>query len=200
MKTFLSIFFMAASLFAASCNGNSNPAKETDTKNADSTTTQAAPTGSEQKTTDTPGTINDLVTGYLNLKNALASDDGKQAATAANEMGSALTKVNASELTGDQKKVYDDVKDDIKEHAEHIGSNASNIAHQREHFDMLSKDMIDLVKATGSSTTLYHDFCPMYNNKKGASWLSEKKDIKNPYLGKSMPTCGEVKEEFKPKG
>jgi len=30
-----------------------------------------------------------------------------------------------------------------------------------------------------------------------ATWLSETKEIKNPYLGKKMPTCGEVKEEMK---
>ncbi|MDQ6756917.1 MAG: DUF3347 domain-containing protein, partial [Bacteroidota bacterium] len=43
----------------------------------------------------------------------------------------------------------------------------------------------------------YKDFCPMYNNNKGAIWLSEVKDIKNPYLGKKMPTCGNMKEEIK---
>jgi hypothetical protein len=65
---------------------------------------------------------------------------------------------------------------------------------------MLSQDMIALVKAAGNSKTLYKDFCPMYNNKKGAFWLSETKEIRNPYYGKEMPRCGEVKEEIKPKG
>jgi hypothetical protein len=37
----------------------------------------------------------------------------------------------------------------------------------------------------------------MYNNNKGADWISEKKEISNPYLGKEMPTCGTVKEELK---
>ena len=37
----------------------------------------------------------------------------------------------------------------------------------------------------------------MANDKKGAFWISESKEIKNPYLGKKMPTCGEVKEEIK---
>jgi len=30
----------------------------------------------------------------------------------------------------------------------------------------------------------------------GANWLSESKEISNPYLGQSMPTCGTVKEEL----
>jgi hypothetical protein len=37
----------------------------------------------------------------------------------------------------------------------------------------------------------------MYNNNKGAIWLSETKEIKNPYLGKDMDTCGSAKEELK---
>jgi hypothetical protein len=38
----------------------------------------------------------------------------------------------------------------------------------------------------------------MYNDKKGAIWLSETKEIKNPYYGKKMLTCGNVKEEITP--
>jgi hypothetical protein len=72
--------------------------------------------------------------------------------------------------------------------------NGNNIKHQREHFETLSKDVYDLVKTFGAGETMYKDFCPMYNNNKGAAWLSETKEIKNPYLGKKMTTCGEVKE------
>jgi len=97
-------------------------------------------------------------------------------------------------MSAGQKKSFEDIADDAKEMAEHISTNAGKIAHQREHFDMLSKDMYDVVKTFGAGQTLYQDFCPMYNNKKGATWLSETKDIKNPYLGKEMPDCGSVKE------
>ena len=106
-------------------------------------------------------------------------------------------KMNKTSLTADKKKTWDNLSDDAKEMAEHIGKNADKLEHQREHFDMLSKDMYDMVKAFGGGQTLYQDFCPMYNDKKGATWLSETKEIKNPYLGKKMPTCGSVKEEIK---
>ena len=62
---------------------------------------------------------------------------------------------------------------------------------------MLSKDVYDLVKAFGGGQVLYKNFCPMYNDKKGAIWLSETKTIKNPYYGKKMLTCGSVQEELK---
>ena len=62
---------------------------------------------------------------------------------------------------------------------------------------MLSKDMYDMVKTFGAGQTLYQDFCPKYNDNKGATWLSETKEIKNPYMGKKQPTCGTMKEEIK---
>ena len=116
---------------------------------------------------------------------------------AGNEMVKAFASFNKGALTPDEVKIYKDVEDDAKEHAEHIGMNAGKIEHQREHFDMLSSDMYDMVKVFGGGQTLYQDFCPMYNNKKGATWLSETKEIKNPYLGKKMPGCGSIKEEIK---
>lgn len=92
--------------------------------------------------------------------------------------------------------MYQDVADDLKEHAEHIAASSDKIAHQREHFETMSKDLYDLVKVAKPGQTLYKDFCPMYNNEKGGMWLSETREIKNPYLGKKMPKCGEMQEEI----
>ncbi len=108
-----------------------------------------------------------------------------------------MAKLDKSSLSAAQAKAYNAVADDLKENAEHINENSGKIDHQREHFEMLSQDMYDLVKSFDKTQTLYKDFCPMANDKKGAFWISETKEIKNPYLGKKMPTCGEVKEEIK---
>ncbi|MEW5800445.1 MAG: DUF3347 domain-containing protein [Bacteroidota bacterium] len=141
--------------------------------------------------------VKDLVDRYLDLKNALANDKTKEAATAGAALESAFKKFDKEGLTEAQRKLYVDVADDAREQAEHIGDNAGKIEHQREHFVMLSKDMYDLVTAFGTERVLYKDFCPMYDNKKGAMWLSETKTIKNPYYGKKMLTCGSVQEEMK---
>jgi hypothetical protein len=141
--------------------------------------------------------IKGIVEHYLQLKNSLASDKTKDAAAAGKEIVKVMETLDKSLLTADQKKLYEDVEDDAREHAEHIGANGGNIEHQREHFDMLSKDVYDLVKAFGGGQVLYKDFCPMYNDKKGAIWLSETKAIKNPYYGKKMLTCGSIQEELK---
>jgi hypothetical protein len=58
--------------------------------------------------------------------------------------------------------------------------------------------MIALVKKSGvSNGELYVEYCPMAFDDKGASWLSSSKEIRNPYFGDKMLTCGEVKETIK---
>jgi hypothetical protein len=141
---------------------------------------------------------NEIIAGYIQLKNTLAADNGKDAASAGNTLLTILAKSDTMSLQPGQKKIYAEIADDIRENAEHIGANATKIAHQREHFVMISQDVADLVKVFGSGgRTLYKDFCPMANDGKGATWISEVKEIKNPYLGSKMPDCGSVKETIK---
>ena len=152
-----------------------------------------------QATTEATATVSikEILSNYLQLKNALTKDNTNDAATAGKALETALKNFDKSALTAEQKTTFEDIQTDAIEHAEHIGTNAGKIEHQREHFDMLSKDVYDLVKAFGAGQTLYKDFCPMYNDNKGAIWLSEAKEIKNPYYGKSMSSCGSMKEELK---
>lgn len=192
MKSLILGFALLANALMA-CNNssdNTTDAKQNDVKNDTSISTH------QQATTDTATfPSKEIVANYLQLKNALTKDNGKDAAVAGNAIVAVLSKIDKTTLPADQQKVYADLQDDIKENAEHIGDNANKIDHQREHFEMLSKDMADLIKTFGNGgQTLYKDFCPMASNGKGAIWISELKEIKNPYLGKKMPTCGSVKE------
>ena len=182
-----------STIFLAACNSSND--KTDDNKIPKDSATKQPSVSNEQ--TKSMGSIKEIVNGYLQLKNALANDDGEGAASGGKAIMNAMQKFDKSSLTPEQKKSYDDMESAMKENAEHISENANKIDHQREHFDMLSQDMYDMVKAYGAGQTLYKDFCPMFNDKKGAIWISETKDIKNPYLGKKMPTCGQVKEEIK---
>ena len=140
--------------------------------------------------------INEVVANYLKLKNALVNDNSKEAANSGNALIATIGKVDMNSISKEQMKDYMDIAEDAKEHAEHIGSNGGDIAHQREHFVMLSKDMNDLIQLFGTSQKLYLDFCPMADDNKGAVWISETKEIKNPYFGKEMATCGSIKKEY----
>ena len=201
MKNIIIGLAIAATTLAA-CNSSNN--KNTDAKqNVENKDTAIAT--HPQATTDTAVTqtvttfpAKEIIAGYLQLKNALAKDNGKDAATAGNVMVATLAKVDIKGLSKEQMKSYMDIADDLKGHAEHIGANAGKIEHQREHFIMMSKDMADVIKTFGNGgQTLHKDFCPMANDGKGATWLSEVKEIKNPYLGSKMPDCGSVKETIK---
>ncbi|WP_316753243.1 DUF3347 domain-containing protein [Pedobacter gandavensis] len=187
------IFSLAASiLFLAAC---SNETKKNETTSSADSITAAGVDTTPKSQQESP--INNIISAYLQLKNALTKDNDKDAASSGKALETAFADFDKSSLTADKAKLYDDIATDAKEHAEHIGANVGNIKHQREHFETLSQDIYDLVKGFGASQKLYVDHCPMYNENKGANWISESKDISNPYLGQAMPTCGTVKEELK---
>lgn len=135
-----------------------------------------------------------ILTEYLSIKDALVEDSTEEAADAGSKLVSALEGFDVSNYSDAEQTELKDIILDAKEHAEHISE--SPMEHQREHFDVLSKDVIDLVGITGTDKTLYQDFCPMYNNNKGAQWLSATKEIKNPYYGAKMMSCGSVQKEI----
>lgn len=181
-----------AGLTIMSCNSNSTSNQaSTSVKDSSAPASNASTDPKEQNIA-----VKGIVAHYIQLKTALSKDNGEGAATAGKAMVADFAKVDESGFTAEQKKGYADIAGDAKEMAEHIGANAGKLAHQREHFDMLSTDIYDLVKLFGASQALYVDHCPMYNNKKGAIWLSETKEIINPYMGSAMSTCGTIKEQL----
>ncbi len=169
----------------AACNSNSSSTTDTQQSSAKNV--------DNKEVVKMNNPFDGILKGYLHLKDALTADNGQGAANGGTEILDALKQINAGNLTPDQKKSFDALSADIQESSEHISKNANDIAHQREHFEVLSKDMYDLLKAEKTGVTLYQDSCPMYDNGKG-TWLSETKEIKNPYLGKKMATCGAIKK------
>ena len=109
------------------------------------------------------------------------------------DLATALAGLDIQEYEAEQQELKE-IIEVAKEHAEHISG--SDITHQREHFDMLSVDIKDLLAITGTDRKLYQAHCPMYNENKGAIWLSETAEIKNPYFGSKMLNCGSVQAEI----
>ncbi|NOY49319.1 MAG: DUF3347 domain-containing protein [Chlorobi bacterium] len=145
---------------------------------------------STQKNEATSG----IIDSYLQIKNALVKDNNDGAAAGGKALLTAFSKFDMSGLTEDQHKEYMEILEDAKEQAEHIIK--SPIDHQREHFEVLSTDINDLIALVGTDKTLYQDFCPMANDGNGAIWLSEVKDIKNPFFGSKMLKCGKVQKQI----
>ena len=47
---------------------------------------------------------------------------------------------------------------------------------------------------TSFESPLYIQYCPMANNDQGATWISSKEEIVNPYFGDLMLHCGNIEE------
>lgn len=216
---FFSIIALAAVLtITVSCNQSSNKNSDQQAKDSKSIAeTQNVPSSTQNDTVSTVVSndttaikadqpevkavvqnfsIAPIVKDYLALKNALVVDNDKAAASAGKQLFSTLKNVDMKAIPANKHKQYMDIAEDAKENAEHIGDNAGKIDHQREHLASLSKDVSDLIALFGTTQKLYQDFCPMYNDGKGAVWISEAKAIKNPYYGSQMLTCGSVKKEL----
>ncbi len=138
--------------------------------------------------------VTSIVDGYLNTKNALVADNAADASKAASSISAAIKGLDKSLLTAEQKKVYDGIETGLKTASSAIEKQAADIAAQRTQFYGMSMGLYELVKAFGGGRTLYHDHCPMARDNQGALWISELKDVKNPYFGADMLTCGTVEE------
>ena len=133
---------------------------------------------------------------YFSLKDALVKTDGNIASAKAKDLQAAINAVKMEKLPMDVHTVWMKVLNDVKEDAEHING-TKDIAHQRDHFMSLSKNMYALIKVAKTTETVYYQFCPMANEGKGANWLSKESGVKNPYYGSQMLTCGKTVETIK---
>ncbi len=138
-----------------------------------------------QSTTPVP-----ILTAYYSVKDALVATDAGKAKAGAAALLSTLDKVDAATLSSADKKALTIAKTQAT-----AMSKTTDVETQREQFETLSSSMITLAKATKPGKT-YVQFCPMAAQGKGASWLSDKKEVRNPYYGDKMLTCGSVKEEI----
>lgn len=134
----------------------------------------------------------EIVNSYLKIKNALVKSDTKTAAQTAKTLELILNTINVTQLTATQKQVFDKISEEAKKQTKTISTNNSKLDKQRKAFHLLSDNINELVNVFGTSLKLYQDFCPMYEG--GSIWLSETKEIKNPYYGAQMLTCGKIKK------
>ncbi|WP_027125007.1 DUF3347 domain-containing protein [Gelidibacter mesophilus] len=167
-----------------------------DDQKKDSTATMDSEVSQEQASTSKSNVQNpesqQVLADYMVLKDALVATDEKAAADAGKKLESTLKSIKLDSYTSEQQKELKEIVESATEHAEHIGR--SDMAHQREHFQMLNQDVTDMVAITGTANTLYQQFCPMYGE--GGAWLSMEKEISNPYFGSKMMKCGEVQKEI----
>jgi copper chaperone CopZ len=133
---------------------------------------------------------------YFAIKDALVKTDGNTASVKAKDLQTAIAAVKMETLSVTEHTVWMKVQKDLAFDAEHINE-TKDASHQRDHFTSLSKNMYELMKVAKQDVPVYYQHCPMYNDGKGADWLSKENTIKNPYYGSQMLSCGKTVETIK---
>ena len=149
-------------------------------------------------TVDTQNTpqLKAVFDSYFSVKDALVKTDAATSSAKANELVKAIKAVEMTKLSNEEHTVWMKVMKELTANAEKIAA-SKDVAKQREIFALLSKNMYELVKVSKQETPVYYQHCPMYNNGKGANWLSKEEAVKNPYYGSQMLNCGSVQETIK---
>ena len=132
--------------------------------------------------------FNNVLEIYYKLKDAFVLSDQEQTIEAAKKVLKVMRSGDTMKLTSAEKMQLSALVIEI----ENI-LNKNNLEAQRDHFVQLNKQMVAIATQLKTlQNTVFIQQCPMANNNKGAFWLSAEKNIRNPYFGSMMLTCGSV--------
>ncbi len=136
-----------------------------------------------------------MINTYLEMHKALAADKTDEALAALAKIRTAFARVDMALLKGDVHMTWMHAQENIQK-ALALMEASKDMDDLREGFAMLSKVMAVLAKdfGLGSDSPLYHMRCPMAFQGQGATWLQPDKEVRNPYYGAQMLSCGEVLE------
>jgi len=137
---------------------------------------------------------------YYTLKDAFVKSDTSAIHLAATSMKEAVAVFSVDEVQAKDSLVYLAVKPKPTELLKGLENifKRKDIEMQRAAFEAISIAMYDLLQSLKpSGIVAYNQYCPMAFNDKGANWLSAADSIMNPYYGKKMLHCGEVKETLR---
>lgn len=141
-----------------------------------------------------------LLFAYYALKDALVASDASAADAAAAKLKMAADSIQLNELDSDSTGL-------IRETAtSYIGTiNVSvdallqekDLEAKRKEFEIISDALWSLTRTVQyQGGTVYYQFCPMAFNNKGAYWLSNSNQIRNPYFGDKMLKCGSTQDSL----
>ena len=135
-----------------------------------------------------------VVEAYLLLKDRMVATEAAEGALL-NPVTEALAAVNMGLVKGEAHVYWMQQLEAIKAHASTL-LKKSDVAEQRKQFSFLSQALINALTAFGVDGTYYVQHCPMAFDNAGANWLSDEEQIRNPYFGDLMLTCGNVTKTF----
>jgi len=122
---------------------------------------------------------------YLSLKGALVNTDALEAAQKAITFKEIIESHTVSDITTNLRADLNTI------------ALQKDAAAQRVAFENISKNVEVYLSSELASGIMYKQYCPMAFEGKGAYWLSNSPEIRNPYYGDKMLKCGVVDKEIK---
>lgn len=136
--------------------------------------------------------------GYYELKERFVTEDRTAIDTAAAQLIRSVTAIKIDSIGGDSTIMLTAKSYTQGINAELVGLiGETDIEEKRKAFQMVSEQLYDLIRTVQyDREVVYHQFCPMAFNNEGATWLSNTRTIRNPYLPTKMLDCGELRDSI----
>ena len=136
-----------------------------------------------------------LYEAYLTLQGALASDNRNKAVSAAKAALGALDGVDMKLLEGGGHMTWMKHRGNLSKAIGEM-TDAKNIEGIRAGFALMSEELPAVIRTFGLDIDrpIYVLKCPMAFDGRGARWLQDTRETRNPYFGAVMLRCGEVVE------
>ncbi len=133
---------------------------------------------------------------YLDVSEALSDDEETAAREAAERMQDAVTGADAQLLEDDEAaRVWGEEHGALYEALDRF-LNGADMEAIRAEFEAVSEQMKRILVAFHGDviSPVYVLHCPMAFDDEGADWLQADEEVRNPYFGAMMYSCGEVTE------
>lgn len=138
--------------------------------------------------------INAFYKSYLKLEEALVGSNLTIANNAAQEMQLLLNDIPEPTANRNAKKAWSNHKEGYAKtltEFQHVNS----LQEKRSYFSHISEILYCTFKSFDVEKEVVNvAYCPMAFNNKGAYWLADNKEIRNPYFGDKMLKCGSITE------
>jgi Cu(I)/Ag(I) efflux system membrane fusion protein len=203
---FYSVLVSAAAFtFLANCSGNKTEEHAHDQAVTEDTVSHAsgstATTEASEPAFQVDANFQDQLAGvfisYVELKDAFVASNANTVKDKAKQTDEAIGKVDMKLLSGAAHNDWMNYLSPIQTSLKEI-QGGTDMEAQRKAFSNLSDNLYKSIKAFGiGGKTAFYEYCPMAFNNEGGYWLSEQEQIRNPYFGDKMLTCGTVKEKLK---
>ena len=151
------------------------------------------------KTYEVPGAFRSQIKGifndYLVLSESLVESDVSEVKAVADKLLNTIKQVDGQSLNEDAAQAWTREAQAISASMKSF-ADSENLNDHRMAFSVLSDLLYSMLVKYQIPTNGFRMYCPMAFGNDGAYWLSKSEEIRNPYMGQQMLTCGNIKNEL----